>query len=319
MLPIILNALVPIFFVLLLGYLAGRLKRLDNTRVAEMNVLVMEFALPCALFIGTFHTPRAVLIDRWPVVVVLGVGMLIIYGITYLLQRRVFGLNTQEAAVQTLTTSLPNYASCGLPLVAAVFGPSQTVLVAISIACGATIVSPLTLTLLELGKPGGNPSGAGAGVLIGRAMRHALTRPIVAAPILGVVLALLGVTLPAFSDKLLGSSLDLLGRAAGGIALFLTGLILSSQRFEFSGNVLASVLLKNIVHPLVAFGIVKLLPVPPDIARAAVVISAIPSGFFGVLFGLRYGVQSRVAGSTLIASSLLSALTLAAAIYLTGS
>ena len=319
MLPIILNALVPIFFVLLLGYLAGRLKRLDNTRFVEMNVLVMEFALPCALFNGTFHTPRAVLIDRWPVVVVLGLGMLIIYGVTYFLQRRVFGLNIQEAAVQTLTTSLPNYASCGLPLVAAVFGPSQTVLVAISIACGATIVSPLTLTLLELGKPGGNPGGVGAGVLVGRAMRHALTRPIVAAPILGVVLALLGVTLPAFSDKLLGSSLDLLGRAAGGVALFLTGLILSSQRFEFSPNVFASVLLKNIIHPLVAFGIVKLLPVPPDIARAAIIISAIPSGFFGVLFGLRYGVQSRVAGSTLIASSVLGALTLAAAIYLTGS
>jgi malonate transporter len=317
-LPIILIALVPIFFVLLLGYLAGRLKRLDNTRVGELNVLVMEFALPCALFIGTLHTPRAVLIDRWPVVIVLGLGMVIIYALTYFLQRRVFGLDTQEAAVQTLTTSLPNYASCGLPLVAAVFGPSQTVLVAISIACGATIVSPLTLTLLELGKPGGSACGASGGVLVGRAMRHAFTRPIVAAPICGIILSLLGLSLPPLADKLLGSSLDLLGRTAGGVALFLTGMILSAQAFEWSANVLSSVLLKNIVHPLVAFGIVRWLRMPPDIGRAAIIISAIPSGFFGVLFGLRYGVQSRAAGSTLIASSVLGALTLAAAIYLTG-
>ncbi len=57
---------------------------------------------------------------------------------------------------------------------------------------------------------------------------------------------------------------------------------------------------------------------PPESARAAILLSAIPSGFFGVLFGLRYGVKSPVAGSTLIASNALSALTIAAAIYLTG-
>jgi hypothetical protein len=36
----------------------------------------------------------------------------------------------------------------------------------------------------------------------------------------------------------------------------------------------------------------------------------------GILFGLRYGIQSREAGSTLIASSVLSAITVAAAILL---
>ena len=66
-----------------------------------------------------------------------------------------------------------------------------------------------------------------------------------------------------------------------------------------------------------AVAIVKLLPMPPELARAAILISAIPSGFFGVLFGLRYGVQPQEAGSTLIASSVLSAATIAAAIYLT--
>ena len=41
------------------------------------------------------------------------------------------------------------------------------------------------------------------------------------------------------------------------------------------------------------------------------------SGFFGILFGLRYGFESRVAGSTLIASSLASAATVAVALVLT--
>ncbi len=312
MLSIILNALVPIFFVLILGYFAGRFKRVDNQRVAELNTLVMEYALPCSLFAATFRTPREALISQWPMVVVLGVGMLVIYGITYFLQRRVFKLGTQESAVQTLNVALPNYASAGLPLIAAVFGPSKIIFVAVSIACGSIIVSPLTLTLLEVGKPD-NQGGLTAGRIL-RSVWASVIKPIVSAPIIGVILSFVGLTLP----PLLGSSLDLIGRAAGGVALFLTGMILSSQAFKLDGNVVSGTLLKNILHPLVAVAIVKLVPMPPDMARAAILLSAVPSGFFGILFGLRYGIQSQEAGSTLIASSVLSALTLAAAIYLTG-
>jgi malonate transporter len=43
-----------------------------------------------------------------------------------------------------------------------------------------------------------------------------------------------------------------------------------------------------------------------------------PAGFFGVLFGLRYGVDTHLAGSTLIASSLFSAVTLAIVLALLG-
>ena len=112
--------------------------------------------------------------------------------------------------------------------------------------------------------------------------------------------------------------MDLIGRTDGVVALFLTGRILSSQAFKLKGNVISGTLLKNMIHPLVAAAIVKLVPMPPDVGRAAILLSAVPSGFFGILFGLRYGIQSQEAGSTLIASSALSALTLAAAIYLTG-
>jgi hypothetical protein len=53
------------------------------------------------------------------------------------------------------------------------------------------------------------------------------------------------------------------------------------------------------------------------LGREAIILSAVPSGFFGILFGLRYGVVSQDAGSTLIASTILSAATVPAAILLT--
>jgi malonate transporter len=84
-----------------------------------------------------------------------------------------------------------------------------------------------------------------------------------------------------------------------------------------NGNVISGALLKNLVHPLFAAALVAALAAPQLIAREAIILCAVPSGFFGILFGLRYGVVSLDAGSTLIASSVLSAATVPVAILLT--
>jgi malonate transporter len=59
------------------------------------------------------------------------------------------------------------------------------------------------------------------------------------------------------------------------------------------------------------------LAAPPLIGREVTILSAVPTGFFGILFGLRYGVVSDDVGSTLIASTILSAATIPAVIFLT--
>jgi hypothetical protein len=75
--------------------------------------------------------------------------------------------------------------------------------------------------------------------------------------------------------------------------------------------VISGALLKNTAQLLFVAGAIILLPMHKDTARAAILLTALPSGFFGVLFGLRYGVESHEAGSTLIVSTILSALTVA--------
>jgi hypothetical protein len=59
------------------------------------------------------------------------------------------------------------------------------------------------------------------------------------------------------------------------------------------------------------------LAAPSLIGRETIILCAVPAGFFGILSGLRYGVVSRDAVPTLIASSILSVITLAAAVVLT--
>ncbi len=75
--------------------------------------------------------------------------------------------------------------------------------------------------------------------------------------------------------------------------------------------------MKNIFLPLVACAIALVLGMSGEIVREAILLAAVPTGFFGMLFGLHYGVRSKAIGSTLTLSSLLSVITLSAAILLT--
>jgi malonate transporter len=308
MLAIILNALVPVFFGLALGYLAGWTRSVSNTHVAELNAMVMDYAIPAAILATVAQASRQTLIAQMPLVGILSLSMLLVYGTTYLMARRIYKVAPGEAAVQACTTSLPNYAAAGLPLIAALLGNTNLVSVAVAIACGAIVVSPLTLIILEASTqaPGKRDFG---GVLV-----RAFRKPIVLAPIIAVLFVMTGIAMPPLAAK----SLTLMGQVSGGAALFLTGLILSAQKLRLGSSADIQTMTANVAHPLLAAGLAWLFAVSALTAREAIVLSALPCGFFGILFGLRFGILSEVVGTTLIASTLLSAGTLAAAIYFTG-
>jgi malonate transporter and related proteins len=313
MTAILLNSLLPIFAVMALGYFAGWVRDIDNQHVGELNALVMDFALPASLFVATATTPWTTLEAQWPLLLTLAVAMLALYALSYWMQRRLFALGSIEASVQALTISFPNLAAAGLPLIAAVFDPSRTIYVALAVASGSVLLSPLTLAILEANKSSaGGSKGSG---LVFRAVGRSLLNPVVLSPIIGIAVAFLRVPL---SDAV-REAFMLIGQATGGVALFLTGLILSSQPLLLDRNVISGALLKNVAQPLFVAGLVILLPMHKDTARAAILLTALPSGFFGVLFGLRYGIVSHEAGSTLIVSTILSALTLATALIFTAA
>ncbi|WP_022976668.1 AEC family transporter [Nevskia ramosa] len=309
MIAIILLALVPIYFVLLLGYTAGKRGVINNTHVGELNTVVMTYALPASLFAATAATPRNSLLAQWPLLVILGGAMMLVYPLWYLLQHRLLRRSASEAALQSLTVALPNYAAAGLPVVVALLGPTHTVPVAVAIAAGSLLPSPVTLALLELSAPqaGGAAKTGGKAARFARAMGHALIKPIVLAPVAGMVIAMLEWKLPIIAAASLGQ----IGQAAGGLALFVTGLILSAQRFRLTWNTALATVTVTVIQPLLALGIARAINAPSDITCIAVLMAALPSGFFGVLFGANAGLNSEESGSTVIASTLAAMVTVA--------
>ena len=308
----ILLALVPIFFVLLLGYGAGRYGIVDNQKVDSLNALVMNFALPASLFAATASASRSAMIAQVPLFFLLGAVMLLVFCGWYLGSKLVLKDSPANASLQALTLAFPNLAGVGLPIMTAVVGPDGTVPLAMALASGSILVSPLSLIIVEMSLGQKPCTSETATTRILRSIRHALTKPVVLAPAAGILVSLTGLKTGAVAD----ACLVLIGHAAPGVALFLTGLILSSQAFQLNWRIVRATAVADIIRPLLAAAVVFSLPIPAETAKIAVLLAAVPSGFFGILFGVNYRLDSGALGSMVTASTVFSIVTLAVAIAL---
>jgi malonate transporter len=136
---------------------------------------------------------------------------------------------------------------------------------------------------------------------------RAFTRPVVWAPMLALVSVYFGLHLPSYVDR----SLTILGSAASGSALILTGIVVSSQTFRFDRKVAWTTAAIILIQPLFALCITELFHMSHDDIRDITLISAIPGGFFGIVFGRSFNSTPEIASSALIASYCVGAFSMA--------
>jgi len=310
MIQVLANSLVPIFVGLLFGYAAGLFKIVDNKDVKSVVSFLMTFALPCSLFVTIARTPRQLLWEQAEAAVVLAIVFLVVFVATYYASRNLGKDTAANSAVLALTLGFPNHAGVGIPLLLAVYGPEASVSVAVGLAVGAITITPITLAILESGTSAGRALSPAARIRL--SLWRALKKPVFWAPVLGVLASAVKFHMPTYLDK----SLTILGGATEGTALFVTGLIASAQRFNLNWGVGWAVLGKNVLQPSLCLAVALLLGMPLEQTRFAILLSAIPSGFFGVLFGKGFDAATETASSSLIASTVLSIFTLAGWIVL---
>jgi len=295
------NALFPVFAGLAVGYIAGLRRTVDNVNLKSLITFLMSFALPCALFGTIAHTQYAALFGQTRLVLVLAIVYLVTYGGVFLATRLD---SSSDKSVVALTLAFPNATAVGLPLLAAAYGAPGSVACASAIAVGAVTISPITLAILESAS-GPTHESFLHGLRI--ALWRAVKRPVVWAPVAAIFVVLLHFSLPTYLDR----ALTIFGGATAGVALFLTGLVVSAQRFRFTWAVVAAVVAKNILQPALCLGVAMLFHLPVEATRYVVLICAIPCGFFGIVFGKGFAATPEVASSSLIASYLAGVVTLA--------
>jgi malonate transporter and related proteins len=316
-----------VLFVLSLGYFAWRAKKFDADQVAGINELALEFALPASLFIGIVGIPRTQLLQDARFVGAVLVDLIGIYLVAFIIGNRLLRLSTTATALFALGAAFPAAPFFGPAVLGGLFGASSAVAVAATAIIANLVLVPVTVVVLEASsrtqRPNVKALAAAVGVgpvsassnevrnsdagqtetktVIRNSLVHAAKQPYVWAPVIALVLVLIGIHVPS----LLLSMLKLIGQATSGVSLFVGGLLLAAYSVRLNRTVALNVVLKSVIQPALLVGLMIILGLPRALAREGIVAAALPSAVIAPMLAARYKTYEAEAGSTMLLSTVL--------------
>src|SRR6201982_1627077 len=171
MLAEIVTIIFPVFFVLLLGYAAGRANQFDSHQDAGIDELVLKFALPASLFVGTVGVSRTQLLQETPLLVAMLVSLVGVYIVVFLLGKLLFRHTVAGAALQAITVSFTAGPFFGPAVLGPIYGASSAVAISMIALILNIIIVPMTLIILGMSiQPAESGTKPSTGVLLGSAL-----------------------------------------------------------------------------------------------------------------------------------------------------
>lgn len=308
----ILNVAAPIFGVILVGYLAGRLRLLGGEASTALNAFVSLFALPL-LFFGTLARMPVRAVLNPPLLAAFTLIVLVTFGIGMLstrVARSRAGVDAPGLAAMSLqgvASSWGNVAYMGVPLCLSAFGDSSLAPAMLAVIVPAVVVMVLGVLLVELEIAAGH----GPFETFLRAGWKVLRNPLPLSIIAGLLISAFGIDLPVP----LGKWVDLLAAAAAPCALFAIGLFLCDKGLSSGGLVEAGLatVIKLALQPLLAAIVLPWFVDPQSVAAKVVLLmSALPSSANAFVLAKQFDISVEQNSAAVLLSTALSVLTVSA-------
>jgi len=298
----VINVAVPVFAIMLAGYLAGRFRILGESSSEALNAFVYWFALPPVMFLSIASVPLSAVFN-WPFIWTLLAGMAVVAIPSFLLARFLFPNSLAGLTLHSLTGIFANTGYMGIPLFIAAFGPDGALLAVIATAVNNVVLLGLTILLIELRGGGGDAPLR----VFGRAVLTVVRGPLFLAPLAGIVWSGTGLGLPEVATNFLG----LMGAAAGPCALFAIGLFMVGKPVASgTGEVGWLVLAKIILHPVATWLFAtQVFALEFELVRGAVLMAALPTGALAFVIALKYGIFVQRCSAAILVSTVLSIVT----------
>ena len=298
---IITTALGPIVFGLAVGWLSGAYNFVKREYAQAFAEFVVKIALPIALFLAALSSSAKSILDV-DFALAIGVGLLATFIIAYLYGKIVSRYGNADSTMQALSASFPDMAYCGPPIILAAVGTSGMISIVVGNLIYTVIILPISLMMISGGKGSGQSDQSMSKLLL-----KSVSQPLVFLPILGAILAVAGVKLPA----VVTDSMNELGKTAGGVALFFLGLFLSGVRLKLKTEIIVNVILKNIVQGAIVLGVGLALGLEGDLLKAAFIIGILPTATAVPSLAVAHDVYAEQSASTVLLSTVVSLVTMA--------
>lgn len=295
---------------MLAGFIAGKKGAFSGDDAKKFNKVVLDFALPAALFVSIVQASRADLEKDLKLTLVSLIGIMGCFMLVYFIFRYCFKKNTgADAAVSALISGSPTIGFLGFAVLEPIFGttPAVALVVAIVGIVVNAVGIPVGLSLMNAsladqpvigsdGKPHPRPKTSAW-----KPVLHALAQPVAWAPILAVILVLCGLKWPAWASP----SFDLIAKANASMAVFSAGITLSAIKIDINWQAVLGSIMKMIVMPAIVLVLGMLFHMDPMNLKMLVVAAALPPAFSGIIIADEYNTYVATGTSSLTLSVIL--------------
>lgn len=298
-----LEILLPVFGLIFAGFVCRRRGLLGPTAASELNRFVVWLALPALLFDSMAHTTWQQL-DQPSFIGTFALACAGVF-VLILVVRLLSGRHLADASVDAIAAAYPNTGYIGFPLCMIVFGTASLTPTTIATILVACVLFSIAIVLIEVAlQTERAPHRLGMKV-IGSLVRN----PLIVSPIVGAMMAVAHVTMPAGAQTFL----KLLGGAASPCALVSLGLFLAEKRpaGERSHDALLLSAVKLVLQPAVAWWLAaRVFALPVTLVQMAVMLAALPTGTGPYMLAEFYRREAHFTSRTILLSTLGSLVTL---------
>ncbi|MBL9034244.1 MAG: AEC family transporter [Rhodospirillaceae bacterium] len=299
----VVNVVIPVFAIVLAGYLCGRFKLLGQGGSEALNGFVYYAALP-ALFFGSLAKVELDEILNWPYLGAFLLSMAVTGIAAFVVGRFIFGARGAALAVQNMAGLFSNTGYMGIPLAITAFGQSAALPAILATVVNGALIMGLYILWIEAERSEGSHL-----LHVARdALAGVFRSPLVLSAIAGILSSALQLEVP----KPLLTFCDIIGAAAPPAALFAMGLFMVGKSFKgdlTEVGVLSA--LKLILHPLATFAIVLwLVDLAPLWRDVLLLMAALPTGSLVFVLAAQQQVYVRRATGIILGSTLASVVTL---------
>ena len=290
---IIFDVSLPIFAIVLCGFLAGKYKIIEQSGTRSLNNYIYYVALPALLFLSLAKAPLSQLAN-WPFIWATLGGIFGSFLLAIVLARTLLKQLLPTLALSGMGASYGTTGYMGIPITLAAFGPVAAL--PASFATILHIIPVITLVTLAFAFP----SSASQASLRERGrvwqflqpfLQNILLNPLNIAVVLGIFMTFFHVPLP----QSINTFAQLLANSSGPVALFTVGLSLYGQRHALHNSkgsklgIIITVLTKILLQPLITlFLMLFVFHGQGPWAAVAILMSALPVGATVYLFAQRY-------------------------------
>lgn len=293
---ITIRQVVILFFMIAAGFACAKFGVVKKEAKQAFSDLLVGVVVPC-MVINSYLTPfDPQTLNNLFLAYGLSILLLVVGGaVTFFCTART---TPEHRPILRFACIYSNAAYMGFPLISVLFGSEGLLYASVFVTIFNILLWTQGVLMLQ-----------GTRLNLRQTIRTILTTPVLLAVAAGLVLYLTQIPVP----ELIRSPLEMIGNMNTPLSMFITGMMIAESDLKgllSRKDLMPAVLIRLVLIPVVCFVLYRLWGLRGMAAQVVLLLEACPCAAITSVFAIRFGGDEELAAGTVVASTLLSIITL---------